>query len=151
MGSAYSPGNLGANKVFIGNGDTTSTRNVTGTKELPQGYSTAYLRTSGASGKYAGNSSLGEISPDWISLVDQIVYFGNTGLTIEGLTVAEDASECVSPGDSGGAVYLQSGTGNAIAVGVISGTNGQGAGPANCRNYYSPMSSFYVNYWIRTN
>lgn len=139
---------LGSDRLFVGNGDTTATRTVAGSTVLPEDYHTSALRTSGASGKYQNNSAYGEISPDWISLVNQSVHYTN-GPTYAGMSIAEDASECVRGGDSGGAVYLQSGSSSATAVGVISGTNNQGAGPTNCRNYYSPINTFYVSYAIR--
>ena len=147
--SGYQDNALGYEKVFIGNGDSTSTRVVAGSTVLPQDYHTSYLRTSGASGKYFNNSSYGEISPDWVSLVNQSIYYSNSGATYSGLTVAEDVSECVRSGDSGGAYYMQSGASGATAVGVISGTNNSGGGAYNCRNYYSPMNTFYVTYTLR--
>jgi hypothetical protein len=53
--------------------------------------------------------------------------------------VGENDSQCVGGGDSGGAVYQTSGSDNAYGIGIISGDNGQGWGPTNCRNYYTPL------------
>jgi hypothetical protein len=124
-------------RVFVGTYNTITTRTVIGSQSLPQGLKPTTLRSSGA-GPYYGNGD-GEIAPTWISLVNQTVTYNNNGQTYKNLTVAEDSANCFEPGDSGGAVYMQSGSSNAYAVGVISGDNGQGAGPTNCRNYYTPI------------
>jgi hypothetical protein len=128
--------------MYTGTGNSTVKRRVTGTADLPQGYQSSSIRTSGASGYWNGNNALGEISPDWVHLVDQTVLF-STGQSITGLTDVEDAIECVSQGDSGGAVYLQSGSTEATAVGIMSGTDDGGAGLTNCRNYYTPVKYIY--------
>lgn len=66
------------------------------------------------------------------------------------MTIIEDASECVQGGDSGGALYLQNGSTGSYAVGVLSGTNNQGALLTNCRNYYTPVKFVYYGGAIRT-
>lgn len=48
-------------------------------------------------------------------------------------------------GDSGGAVYLDVGSGSARAVGIISGSNNSGGGTLNCRSYYSPLQNLWFN------
>jgi len=133
---------LNSGYMYTGTGNSTVKRRVTGTADLPQGYQSSSIRTSGASGYWNGNNALGEISPDWVHLVDQTVLF-STGQSITGLTDVEDAIECVSQGDSGGAVYLQSGSTEATAVGIMSGTDDGGAGLTNCRNYYTPVKYIY--------
>lgn len=148
--SQFPPASQNDGRVYIGAGNATTGRVISGTTVLPQGTNTGYLRTAGSSGKANNNdNSLGEISPDWISLVNQDIYFSNSNATYTDLTVAEDASECTSGGDSGGAFYLQSGSSAALAVGIISGTNNQGAGPTNCRNYYTPVNLFYFSQAIQ--
>lgn len=135
--------------VYAGQGNPSTGRRVQGTRVLPRGYQSDYIRTSGSSGLFNGaNNSLGEISPDWISLTNYDVYFTNSDATYTDLTVAEDVSECTVGGDSGGAFYQQSGSG-ALALGIISGTNNSGGGPTNCRNYYTPVNLFYFSQAIQ--
>jgi hypothetical protein len=131
---------LGANptapKVYVGPNNTPWSKNVLGRLILPENWTGSTLRSSG-SGGYVGNGD-GEIAPDWISMVNQTINYSN-GQSFSNLTVAEHISDCFGGGDSGGAVYLQSGTSAAKAVGVISGDNGGGALWINCRNYYTPI------------
>lgn len=65
--------------------------------------------------------------------------------TYTGLTVAEDPSECTSDGDSGGSVYRDQGDFEALAVGIISGSNNGGFGLSNCRTYYSPLNGLWFD------
>jgi hypothetical protein len=148
--SGKTAGQMGDPVVFTGNGDTITRRTVTGTKELPEGYQSRYIRTSGASGKVA-NTSTGEISPDWVSDVNWTVRYGSIGqYKVTDVSVVQDASECVRGGDSGGAVYEQSGSSGALAVGIISGTNNEGIGVLNCKNYYTPVKYIYFGGRIKT-
>ena len=133
--------------VYHGDGNVTAGKAIVGTVDLPVGYKSGYIRTSGASGWYLW-ASTGMISPDWVRIVNHDVYYSSLGLTYPDLTVVEDVEECTSVGDSGGAVYLLV-SGGAKAVGVISGTNNSGSGPTNCRNYYSPVKFLWTTATIR--
>lgn len=148
-GDAQQPSSSsGTARVYEGPGNVESKSSIiTGIREFPQGYQTQSLRMAGSSGYFNNNSTYGYIGPDWISLVNQVVTYTN-GLKYNQLTVAEDESECVHGGDSGGPVFLQTGSGTAQAVGIISGTNNQGASFTNCRNYYTPIK--YVPYPVKT-
>ena len=145
--SGINNSSLGAGTIFVGNGNTASSLSVKSTSDLPQNYQSANIRTSGASG-YVSGLYTGEISPDWISLVEQTIVCSN-GFRTTNMTIVEDAVECVSPGDSGGAVYLIV-TSGVSAVGIVSGTNGQGSGPTNCRNYYTSVKYIYFGGSIKT-
>jgi hypothetical protein len=135
------PDLIGGPRIFDNDWNTTASRTIQGVSVLAQGAQPTNLRTSGASG-IAGNRTYGgEISPDWISITNYTVSYPSAAY--KGLTVAEDAVECVSGGDSGGAIYLDQGA-EAQAVG-ISGTNNSGGGPMNCRSYYSPLNGLWFN------
>lgn len=123
-------------RVFTGTYNTSTSVVVKGRQSLPQGWKGSNLRSSG-SGPYYGNGD-GEINPDWVSLVNQTIKYSN-GQTYTSLSFAEHASSCFGGGDSGGAMYVTV-SGGANGVGIISGTNNQGAGLTNCRNYFTPLS-----------
>jgi len=123
-------------KVYDGAYDTSNLRLVTGQQSLAEGWTGSNLYSSGA-GPALGNGD-GQVQMDWVSLVDQTITYNN-GQTFYDLSVGENSWDCFGGGDSGGAVYLRSGTSNAIAVGIVSGTNNQGIGTTNCRNYYTPI------------
>lgn len=53
--------------------------------------------------------------------------------------------ECIGSGDSGGAVYLNYGSG-ASAVGIISGTDNFSVGIGACLNFYTPVSFVAQDY-----
>jgi hypothetical protein len=130
-----------AGRIWTGNGDSTSYREIIGQGELPEGWTGSNLRTSGSSGFFSGNpAGDGERAPDWVSLVDQTVEYPDANQVYTGMTIAEHVESCVVNGDSGGAVYLQSGSSGAYAVGIISGSKSPAPGPLNCRNYYTPIS-----------
>ncbi|MDZ7578766.1 MAG: hypothetical protein U0904_11420 [Candidatus Nanopelagicales bacterium] len=124
-------------RIYTGTGNATAKSAVKDRTSLPEGWKGPNLYTSGA-GPFYGNGS-GQINPDWISLVNQTIYYSAIKMTVANLTVAEHSSACVGKGDSGGAFYLTRPSGGVRAVGVISGTNNQGPGPLNCRNYYTPL------------
>lgn len=133
-------------EVYAGDGDTTNTMSVVGHQSLPEGWQGDNLRTSGASGYDEQDPDLGEIAPDWVSLVDQTIRYP-TGEVFHTLSFAEHVSDCTAPGDSGGAYYTTSIVeGDVLAVGIVSGSNGQGAGPTNCRNYFTPISYVVADY-----
>lgn len=121
--------------VYKGVYNTTSALHVVGSTWLPENWSGTNLLTSGAGG-YMGNGD-GEINPMFISRVDQTAHYSNSNQTYTNLTIAE-GSECVQPGDSGGAFYLNYGTG-ASAVGIASGTDNFTGGGGVCRNFYTPI------------
>lgn len=148
--AGYTAAQMGSPSVYYGNGDVpvSQRRTVKGTEILPQGYQSNSIYTSGGSGKASGLNT-GQITPDWISLVNHTVTYG-TGFTVNGLTVAEDSWECLSPGDSGGAVYRINTSANTMALGVMSGTNNLGAGTTNCRNYYTPIGTVWFGGTVKT-
>jgi hypothetical protein len=127
--------NLG--KIFVGPYDTKSSRVIKGRLSLPENWQGSNVYTSGAGGSL-GNGD-GQIQIQWVSLINQTVYYSNSGQTMSNVDVGENDSQCVGGGDSGGAVYQTSGSDNAYGIGIISGDNGQGWGPTNCRNYYTPL------------
>ncbi|MDP4013702.1 MAG: hypothetical protein U0990_10700 [Candidatus Nanopelagicales bacterium] len=124
-------------RIYTGTGNATAKSAVKDRTSLPEGWKGPNLYTSGA-GPFYGNGS-GQINPDWISLVNQTIYFRDTKATVANLTVAEHSSACIGKGDSGGAFYLTRPSGGVRAVGVISGTNNGGGSWTNCRNYYTPL------------
>ncbi len=123
--------------LYVGTYDTSNFRHIIGRVSLPEGWKGSNVYTSGA-GPAVGNGS-GQVLLDWISLVNQTVYYSNSNQTINNLSFGENASTCVGGGDSGGAVYQENGTSDAYAVGIISGTNNQGGLFTNCRNYFTPI------------
>ena len=126
-------------RVYTGRYNTTASKSVRRLVVLAQNWRGNNFYTSGAS-SYIGSGS-GEITPDWISLVNQTIRYTNSNpnQVMKNLSVAEDASECVSSGDSGGAFYLRVNDNVSDAVGIISGTNSQGGGATNCRSYFTPV------------
>lgn len=138
----------GAGYVYEGDGNVTSGQPVRGTSDMPVGFQSTSIRTSGSSGWYWWDSSLGMISPDWVKEVNKDIYYSSLGLTYHDLTNVEDAEECISVGDSGGAVYLKVSNG-VRAVGIISGTNNGGGGLSNCENYYSPVKFLWTTATIK--
>lgn len=136
--------------VWTGLGDTETHRPISGYTTLPENWHTNDLRTSGASGFETPNNT-GEISPNRIALVDQIISYSeedDDGTSYwTGMTVAEHKDDCTSPGDSGGAVYLISADGTAIATGIVSGHSEKDwPSQPNCRNYYTPVSAVVADY-----
>jgi hypothetical protein len=138
-------GGSASDRMYYGTGNTLSSRAVSGYAVLAQGWHGTDLRTSGASSKFSGDMSQGEIAPDWVSLVNQTVNY-ISGQNYSNLTVAEHESDCVDRGDSGGAFYRQNGASGAFAVGIISGTNNQGPLLTNCSNYYTPLLTVIEDY-----
>jgi hypothetical protein len=136
---ALSGSNGSSNRIYVGTYNTSSSRAIIGSKVLPEGWQGSDVYTSGT-GPSLGNGT-GEVNLDWISLVNQTVTYTNTSphQVVKNLTVGENATTCTGGGDSGGAVYQQSGTADAYAMGIISGNNGQGVGLTNCRNYFTPI------------
>jgi len=143
--SVYSltSGLTSTNRVYVGTYDTTASRQVVGSVSLPEGWKGTSVYTSGA-GPAGGNGS-GEVLLDWISLVNQTINYSN-GQTYTKLSVGENASTCVGSGDSGGAVYQVSGSSNALAVGIISGSNNHGILFTNCRSYFTPIGILVSDY-----
>lgn len=140
--------NMGS--IYVGVGNTSSGKQVERNAVLPVGYEGNDIYTSGASGFPTSGSLLGQITPDWVSLDNQCTNYAN-GQNFCGITIVEDASECVSGGDSGGAVYRNKSNGKVDALGIISGANYQGVGPTNCRNYYTPTNRFFhTSYGLST-
>jgi len=136
---ALSGTNGSSNRIYVGTNNTSTSRAIIGSTVLPEGWQGSGVYTSGT-GASQGNGT-GEVNLDWISLVNQTVTYTNTSPSqvVKNLTVGENATTCTGHGDSGGAVYQQSGSSNAYAMGIISGNNGQGIGPTNCRNYFTPI------------
>lgn len=124
---------LTSGRIYTGLGNSTTTRAVRGSVLLPQGYSSAAIRTSGSSG-YQVSRRLGEISPTRITAVDRTITWPD-GQQFTGITIAADRTEHTSAGDSGGAVYLKNANGTAAAVGIMSGYA------------YDPLSKSYWNYY----
>lgn len=123
-------------RVYHGAYNTNVSRPIAGRSSLPQGWKGTTLQSSGAAG--FNNNGSGVVKPDWISLVNHAVTYKD-GQKYTGLTVAEHASQCTKKGDSGGAYYVTNSSNTTVrVVGVISGSNGQGGGWTNCRNYYTP-------------
>lgn len=127
--------------VYVGTGNTTIQRNVGSLISVPVGWTGSNVYTSGASGYPSATSALGQISPTWVSLDNQCTNYAN-GQNFCGITIIEDVSECVSGGDSGGLIYRDRFP-YVDPIGIISGSNGQGPGPTNCRNYYTPNSRYF--------
>lgn len=123
--------------LYVGTYDTSNSRRVIGRVSLPEGWKGSNVYTSGA-GPALGNGT-GQVLLDWISLVNQTVSYPDLNQTISNLSFGENASTCAGGGDSGGAVYQENGTLDAYAVGIISGTNNEGGGWTNCRNYFTPI------------
>jgi len=136
-------GQVAAGRVYTGTNNTTTSRRVISRVSLPENWKGSTLYTSG-SGAYYGNGD-GQVHPDWVSLVNQTINYKN-GQTYTNLSIAEHVSDCTGGGDSGGAVYLTSGTSDAKAVGIISGSNHSGALLTNCRNYFTPLSYIASDY-----
>jgi hypothetical protein len=136
---ALSGTNGSSNRIYVGTNNTSTSRAIIGSTVLPEGWQGSGVYTSGT-GASQGNGT-GEVNLDWISLVNQTVTYTNTNPSqvVKNLTVGENATTCTGHGDSGGAVYQQSGSSNAYAMGIISGNNGQGIGPTNCRNCFTPI------------
>lgn len=130
--------------LYVGTYNTSNSRHIIGRVSLPEGWRGTNVFTSGA-GPATGTGT-GQVLLDWISLVDQTVYYSNSNLTINCLSFGENASTCVGSGDSGGAVYRENGTSDSYAVGIISGTNDQGGLFTNCRNYFTPIG-YVVTDW----
>ena len=140
---ALAAGLSSLNRTYVGSGDTSDSKVVIGRVTLPEGWKGSSVFTSGA-GPASGNGS-GEVMLDWISLVNQTIRYSN-GQTYTKLSVGENADTCVGGGDSGGAVYQQSESSAIYAVGIISGTNGQGSLLTNCRNYFTPIGVLVADY-----
>lgn len=122
-----------AARIWVGAYDTTQSRAIIGRRTLPENWTFSNVYTSGAAG--FAQTGPGERQLTQVLGVNQSLHYSDTGQTMRNLTTMIGAG-CVSDGDSGGAVYQVTTTGDAWAIGVISGV---AYGSWGCTSAYTPV------------